>query len=275
MWLKTLASFNDNVENVSTLIIFSYKRSSPMSQIVNFLIAAIIAYLLGSILSAKIICKITGQPDPTTQGSKNPGATNVLRLAGTRLALFTFLGDAGKGLIAIIIARILGVHGFFLGLVGLFALVGHLYPLYYKFEGGKGVSISLGILLGLSPIVGILALITWLVVAAIFHYSSLAALTAAVLSLIYALFLTTPAYLLPILIMVGLLIWKHYGNIQRLLAGTEDKMSLDLISAGKDLLEKSKAQIEGLHQKSTGKKETTTPKMDKETKSSSDKKSKK
>ncbi|MBN1684935.1 MAG: glycerol-3-phosphate 1-O-acyltransferase PlsY [Gammaproteobacteria bacterium] len=239
----------------------------------NFLIAAVIAYLLGSILSAKIICKFTGQPDPSTKGSGNPGATNVLRFAGEKLALMTLGGDILKGLIAVIIGRILGVQGFFLGLVGLAAFVGHLYPLYYKFKGGKGVSTGLGVLLGLSPVVGILALVTWVIVAAIFHYSSLAALVTAVLSLVYALLFTTPTYLLPILIMVGLLVWKHYANIQRLLAGTEDKMSVDLMSLGKSLWAKGKTQVEELQKKRMEQKveKKTEPKATQEEKASKQK----
>jgi glycerol-3-phosphate acyltransferase PlsY len=234
-----------------------------MSQIIYFLISAAIAYLLGSILSAKLVCKVTDKPDPSTQGSGNPGATNVLRFAGKKSALITLSGDVLKGLLAVIIGRAFGVEGFLLGLVGLAAFVGHLYPLYFNFKGGKGVSVSLGVLIGLSPLVGILALITWIVVAAFTRYSSLSALIAATASLVYALFLSTPAYLLPILIMVGLLVWRHYGNIQRLLDGTEDKMSVDLKVVGKDLWEKGKSQVEAV-QKKRAETKTETPKVSEE-----------
>lgn len=187
-------------------------------------IAIVIAYLLGSLSSAIIVCKLMGLPDPRTEGSKNPGTTNVLRIGGKKAAIITLLGDMLKGVIPVLIAHALRVDGFMLGLVALAAFLGHLFPLYFGFKGGKGVATFLGAQLALAPIIGIAIIITWLIVALLFRYSSLAALVAAALAPIYALILQHYAYFIPILAMTLLIYWKHQSNIKNLLAKKEDKI---------------------------------------------------
>ncbi|MCK4870937.1 MAG: glycerol-3-phosphate 1-O-acyltransferase PlsY [Gammaproteobacteria bacterium] len=189
-------------------------------------IAIVIAYLLGSLSSAIIVCKLMGLPDPRTEGSKNPGTTNVLRIGGKNAAIITLLGDMLKGVIPVLIAHALRVDGFMLGLVALAAFLGHLFPLYFGFKGGKGVATFLGAQLALAPVIGIAIIITWLIVAFLFRYSSLAALVAAALAPIYALILQHYAYFIPILAMTLLIYWKHQSNIKNLLAGKEDKIRL-------------------------------------------------
>ena len=131
----------------------------------NNLLALIIAYLLGSLTCAVLLTKLLKLPDPRTTGSKNPGATNILRTVGKNQALAVLVGDALKGFIAILLARILGVHGFMLGLVALSAVLGHIYPIFHKFEGGKGVATMLGTLLMLNFWVGLFAVAVWVVIA--------------------------------------------------------------------------------------------------------------
>lgn len=189
-----------------------------------FLIFAIIAYLLGSVSSAVIVCKLMGLPDPRTEGSGNPGATNVLRIGGKQAALIVLLADGLKGFIPVILARMLGVSGFALALIALIALLGHIYPVFFKFKGGKGVATAIGGIFGLSFLVGILALITWGLVVYFTKYSSLAALVTAVLLPIYVLIFAHAAYFLPVLIMTAILVWRHWDNIERLRAGTETKV---------------------------------------------------
>ncbi len=167
-----------------------------------------------------------GLPDPRTEGSKNPGTTNVLRIGGKNAAIITLLGDMLKGVIPVLIAHALRVDGFMLGLVALAAFLGHLFPLYFGFKGGKGVATFLGAQLALAPVIGIAIIITWLIVAFLFRYSSLAALVAAALAPIYALILQHYAYFIPILAMTLLIYWKHQSNIKNLLAGKEDKIRL-------------------------------------------------
>jgi len=165
-------------------------------------------------------------PDPRTQGSKNPGATNVLRIAGKFPAFITLIADILKGFIPVLLAHIFGIHGFALGLVAIASLLGHIFPIFFGFEGGKGVATALGACLGLSFLLGIAMIITWIIVAAIFRYSSLAALTAAILAPIYSAIFTHGSYFFPVLIITVILIWRHWPNLQRLRAGSESKISL-------------------------------------------------
>jgi len=183
----------------------------------------IIGYVLGSLSSAIITCKLMKLPDPREGGSGNPGATNVLRIAGKNAAMITLLGDALKGFIPVVIARLLGVDGFMLGLVALAAFLGHLYPVFFKFQGGKGAATFLGALLGLSIWIGIIAIICWFLIAGIFRFSSLASLVSATLGLVIALLFYTSVFI-PLLVMTLLLIWRHWENIERLKAGTESKI---------------------------------------------------
>ncbi|GAG95884.1 unnamed protein product, partial [marine sediment metagenome] len=142
------------------------------------IICIIIAYLLGSISSAVILCKLFGYADPRTLGSGNAGTTNVLRVAGKKLAIMTLVFDVLKGFVAVMFARTLGLDNFVLGIVALAAFLGHLYPLFFKFKGGKGIATGLGVMLALSLSLGIAVIITWLLIAMFFRYSSLAALIA-------------------------------------------------------------------------------------------------
>jgi acyl phosphate:glycerol-3-phosphate acyltransferase len=186
----------------------------------------LLAYVTGSLSSAIIVCKVMGLPDPRKEGSKNPGATNVLRLGGKKAAVITLLGDVLKGVVPILIARFLGVEGFFLGLIGLGAFLGHLFPIFFKFQGGKGVATSLGVVLAVSPLIGLLVVITWVLIAAIFKYSSLAALVSALLAPFYFLILNQKELFLPFLLIALILIARHYENIKRLISGTETKIKL-------------------------------------------------
>ncbi len=193
--------------------------------IIKFIILFIVAYLLGSIASAVVVCKILGLPDPRTQGSQNPGATNVLRYGGKSAAIYTLLGDLLKGLVAVLLARLFGIQGVWLALVGLAAFIGHIYPVFFQFQGGKGVATVFGVMLGLSFPVAIVSAITWLVVLVFSRYSSLAALSAAIFTPIYVVLFGHYGYFFPVLIMCAILIWRHWGNIQRLRAGTESKVN--------------------------------------------------
>lgn len=184
------------------------------------------AYLLGSLSTAIIVSKLGHIPDPRTQGSGNPGATNMLRLGGKKAAALTLLGDMLKGLVAISLASMLTADHTTLALVGIAAFLGHLYPVFFGFRGGKGVATALGVLMGVSWMVGLGAIVTWLFMAKVFRYSSLAALTAAVLSPLYLwLARPSPALLAMSLLMSALLLWRHRSNIQRLLSGQEDQIA--------------------------------------------------
>ena len=181
------------------------------------------AYFLGSVCSAILVCRVLRLPDPRTEGSGNPGATNVLRFGGKKAAILTLLGDVGKGLLPVALARAFGVSDFACALVGLSAFLGHLYPIFFQFKGGKGVATALGVMMGLSPLLGGITSITWLVIFAFFRYSSLAALITTALAPIYILMLGYSGAFLPVLVMAGLLLWRHKQNIVRLISGIEPK----------------------------------------------------
>lgn len=189
------------------------------------IISLIIAYLLGSVSTSILLSKIMKFPDPRAAGSGNAGATNILRLVGKKQAIIVMIGDGLKGLIAVWIGMLLGVHGAMLGFVGLLAVVGHIYPVYFKFKGGKGVATSLGAILGLSFIAGLLAIIIWAGVAYFTRYSSLASLVSLVAGLILILLFATK-YAFPVFLIVLLVAWKHMDNIKRLRTGTETKVQL-------------------------------------------------
>ncbi len=191
------------------------------------LVSFILAYLIGSIACSIIVAKILKRPDPREHGSKNAGTTNILRTTGKQAALYVMLGDVLKGLVAVILARLLHVHDFGLACVALIAVLGHIYPLYFKFKGGKGVATMLGALLGLSFWIGLFVIATWVILLYIFRYASLASLASAVAAPIYTLVGSDFYYFVPILAISGLIIWKHWDNISRLYAGTEDKINLD------------------------------------------------
>jgi acyl phosphate:glycerol-3-phosphate acyltransferase len=181
-----------------------------------------IAYLAGSVSSAIIVCKLMGLPDPRGQGSGNPGATNVMRIGGKKAAGITLLGDMLKGLIPVYAAQLLGVSSELLALTGLAAFLGHLYPLFFGFKGGKGVATSLGVLLGFSWVLGGGVIATWLAVYKLSRISSLSALVASSLSPIFAWYIVGNINLVgAALFMTVILLWRHKSNIKRLLAGEE------------------------------------------------------
>ncbi|SLN21125.1 putative glycerol-3-phosphate acyltransferase [Aquimixticola soesokkakensis] len=186
-------------------------------------LTALLAYLLGSIPFGIVMARLFGLGDLRAIGSGNIGATNVLRTGNKPAAFLTLLGDSGKGALAVLIARALvGESG--AGVAALFAMLGHLYPVFLNFKGGKGVATFLGTLLALSWPVGLLACATWLLVAVLTRYSSLSALIAALAAPVFAFFLYHPHGALLILILTAFIFFKHRSNIARLRAGTEPKI---------------------------------------------------
>lgn len=192
---------------------------------VTTLILGIIAYLVGSLSSAIIVCKFLNLPDPRSAGSMNPGTTNVLRLGGKVPALITLAGDMLKGFLPVLIGHLIGISGFFLGLIALAAFLGHLFPIFFKFQGGKGVATALGTFLALSPIAGLLISISWVLVAVISRYSSLSSIISAILAPILMLIFADKGYFIPTLVIALMLIYRHLANIQRLKTGTESKIN--------------------------------------------------
>lgn len=189
------------------------------------IVFVIAAYLLGSVSFAVITSKLFGLADPRTYGSGNPGATNVLRSGKKAAAALTLFGDAAKGWLAVFLAIQFALSGAQVALIALVVFIGHLFPVFLNFKGGKGVATALGVLLALNVWVGLGGLATWLLIALVFRYSSLAALTAAVATPIYSLLLGLPReWVLASGIMSLLLIWRHKGNIRNLLAGQESKI---------------------------------------------------
>lgn len=189
------------------------------------IILLIAAYLLGSIATAIITCRLMGLPDPRSLGSGNPGATNVLRHGGRKAAAITLLGDMLKGYLPVLAGSLLGVAPAILGLTAVAAFLGHLFPVFFGFRGGKGVATGFGAILGLSPMAGAAVGATWLGMVALFRYSSLSALTAATLAPVYTwLFTGSQPYTLAVALISVLLVIRHHSNIRNLLAGTEDKI---------------------------------------------------
>lgn len=181
------------------------------------------AYLLGSVSSAIIVCKLAGLPDPRTQGSGNPGATNVLRLGGKKAAAITLFGDMLKGFLPAFAAYLLHFPPLALALVGFAAFIGHLLPIFFRFQGGKGVATMLGVLFGWYWAVGAATALSWLVMAKVFKISSLAALIATLLAPVYVWLLIgpEPGLIVITVIMTGILWWRHQQNIRNLLNGKE------------------------------------------------------
>ena len=183
-----------------------------------------LAYLAGSLSTAIIVCRAMGLGDPRSGGSGNPGATNVLRLGGKLPAALTLLGDALKGFLPVVIASLVSSHSPTIALVGIAAFLGHLYPVFFDFRGGKGVATALGVLLGLHPAVGALALLTWLATSLTFRKSSLAALLTFLLVPIYLLTDGAQVFAMAFVLIGALLFYTHRQNIQRLLDGTEPEI---------------------------------------------------
>jgi acyl phosphate:glycerol-3-phosphate acyltransferase len=203
-----------------------------MDELIRYFWLIPVAYLLGSISFAVVVSRAMGLPDPYTHGSKNPGATNVLRTGNKVAAALTLIGDAAKGWLAVTLARaVLGDPShesvnILLGLVAIAVFIGHLYPIFHRFKGGKGVATAAGILFAINWALGLATLGTWLIVAFFMRYSSLAALCAAVFAPIYFTFLFGVQPMgLAIVVMSALLIYRHRSNIRNLLNGTETRLS--------------------------------------------------
>jgi acyl phosphate:glycerol-3-phosphate acyltransferase len=195
----------------------------------NTLIATIAAYLIGSVSFAVVVTKLMGMADPRTYGSKNPGATNVLRSGNKAAAAMTLLGDALKGLIPVWWVQQYGdqygIGDAGVALVALAVFIGHLWPVFFRFVGGKGVATALGVLIGLNGWLGLATMVTWLVIAYAFRYSSLAALIASIFApFYYGMLFGTDIKLLGVLIMSGLLVYRHRNNIANLIAGKESRI---------------------------------------------------
>ena len=191
----------------------------------QILLAALVAYLIGSVSFAVVVSSVMGLADPRSYGSKNPGATNVLRSGNKKAAILTLVGDAFKGWIAVWLARHFGLPDVAIAWVAIAVFLGHLYPVFFRFQGGKGVATAAGVLLGINPWLGAATLLTWVIIAAFFRYSSLASIVSAVFAPFYQLLIWGggPAAI-AITVMGLLLIWRHTGNIRKLLEGTESKI---------------------------------------------------
>lgn len=201
---------------------------------INPFLAVLAAYLLGSLAFAVIVSKAMGLSDPRTFGSKNPGATNVLRSGSKAAAIVTLLFDALKGLVPVLLVRLYG-QPYGLGdgtvaMVGLAAFLGHLYPVFFRFQGGKGVATFIGVVFGIHWMLGVATGLTWLIIAFFFRYSSLASLVAAVFAPVYYLLGNRLAWYaerpvaVSLFAMALLLAWRHRANIQRLVQGTESRL---------------------------------------------------
>ncbi|WP_323121065.1 glycerol-3-phosphate 1-O-acyltransferase PlsY [Burkholderia alba] len=194
----------------------------------QILLAAIAAYLIGSVSFAVVVSAAMGLADPRSYGSKNPGATNVLRSGNKTAAILTLVGDAFKGWLAVWLVRHFGIGGEFgVACAAIAVFLGHLYPIFFRFQGGKGVATAAGVLLAIHPVLGLATALTWLIVAFFFRYSSLAALAAAVFAPVFDVFLfgthDNPSAW-AVLAMSVLLVWRHRVNISKLLAGQESRI---------------------------------------------------
>ena len=193
------------------------------------LIATVAAYLIGSVSFAVIVSAAMGLADPRSYGSKNPGATNVLRSGNKTAAILTLVGDAFKGWLAVwLVARFgprYGLDDTAVALAAIAVFLGHLYPVFFKFKGGKGVATAAGVLLAVHPVLGIATMLTWLIIAFFFRYSSFAAIVAAVFAPLFDVFLFGPNRIAwAVFAMSALLLWRHRANIAKLIAGTESRI---------------------------------------------------
>ena len=189
------------------------------------LLLPLFGYLIGSISSAVLVCRLMRLPDPRSAGSNNPGATNVLRLGGKTAMSLVLLGDLLKGLLPVAAARTLNSSEPVLAMVGLAAVCGHLYPVFFGFKGGKGVATTAGVLVALSGTLVLTLLAVWLLIAATTRYASLAALAAAAAAPVMALWLLPGWYFFGMaLALTSLIFWRHRDNIRRLLAGRENRL---------------------------------------------------
>ncbi len=199
-------------------------RSAILQAMTTTLLTLLTAYLLGSLSAAVLFSRAFGLPDPRSYGSGNPGATNVLRTGNKKIAALTLLGDGLKGALAVWLAMLVGTQfstpDWLPALAGLTAFIGHLWPVFFGFKGGKGVATALGVLLALNPLLGLATLLTWLAVFALTRVSSLSALVASAAAPFFAAWLDEPG-LGALVILVILIFWRHRANIQRLIRGEE------------------------------------------------------
>lgn len=186
------------------------------------------AYLLGSVSSAIVVCRLMGLPDPRTQGSHNPGATNVLRIGGDKArpaAAITLLGDSLKGVLPMLFGHLFGIEALGLAAIGLAAFIGHLYPVFFGFRGGKGVATALGVQFGLDWPIGLCVAAVWLLVAKVLKISSLSGMISMAVAPFFVWLFTGEQALIGMqLIITGLLMWRHRSNIRNLLQGTEERI---------------------------------------------------
>ena len=214
------------------LFIYIFKLSTNLTFYKDFNIPMLIniflifsAYLVGSISSAILVCKTLGLSDPRDGGSGNPGTTNVMRLHGKKAAFLTLIGDILKGIIPVLLAKVIVGSENIIALCGLAAFLGHIFPIYFKFEGGKGVATLIGILFATHWLLGVAYVISWILIAIIFRYSSLAALVAAFSTPLYAYFFVHNFhYVMSFAVLTLILFWRHKSNIYNLLNGKEDKI---------------------------------------------------
>ena len=192
---------------------------------INQLLIILFAYLVGSVSSGIIVSQIFNLPDPRTIGSKNPGATNVMRSGNKKAAIFTLLGDLLKAILVLAIAEYLGFNDLIIVCVALAVLIGHIYPIFYKFQGGKGVATAIGILIALNFKLALIVASIWLLVFGIWRYSSLAAVVAAISAPIIAIFILRDQslYCIAFTLITIIILFKHQANIRKLLSGTELK----------------------------------------------------
>jgi glycerol-3-phosphate acyltransferase PlsY len=196
-----------------------------MDYYINIILFAALAYLIGSISTAIITCKIMGLDDPRTIGSHNPGATNVLRHGSKKAAIITLTGDMLKGLIPVLIVTQFQADPLSIALVGLAAFLGHLFPVYYGFKGGKGVATYYGVVFGINWLVGIIAVGIWLIIAALMRISSLSALVSISATPFVLWYFSQSIELASIVALMSILvIWRHQSNIRSLLKGKEEKI---------------------------------------------------
>jgi len=192
---------------------------------INQLLIILFAYLVGSVSSGIIVSQIFNLPDPRTIGSKNPGATNVMRSGNKKAAIFTLLGDLLKAILVLTLAEYLGFNDLIIVCVALAVLIGHIYPIFYKFQGGKGVATAIGILIALNFKLALIVASIWLLVFGIWRYSSLAAIVAAISAPIVAIFILRDQslYCIAFTLITIIILIKHQANIKKLLSGTELK----------------------------------------------------
>lgn len=190
------------------------------------LIAIVLSYLIGSFCSAVFVSHLWHLPDPRLEGSKNPGATNVLRLSGKKYAIIVLLIDMFKGLLPVLLSQFLGLDTNLLGWIALAAVLGHMFPVFYQFEGGKGVATALGAIFGLNPSIGIACCLIWIITAKISRYSSLASILAISTSPALILFSTNPSASFPVLIITCCILYKHKENIIRLQKHEESQIKM-------------------------------------------------